>query len=249
MTRGYQTWTEQRDQVLAGLWEQGLSAAKIAEKFGGGVTRNAVIGRLNRLGLQRGGNQWSEAETEQFKALHAEGKTDVQIGEAMGKDPRTIAAKRLRLSLPVNRVVRSKKAKPQKPRTQRRRKTLEGNRPNVIKGVQGAQKGSVRVEQPETVLQRLKDAETANPDARRVPIDQLEAGQCRWAVNDAKPGEQHLFCGAKARAGSSYCKAHHAVSYSGYEVTLNARADKGGVESFLDQVSARGERRQKVLAW
>jgi GcrA cell cycle regulator len=249
MTRGHQTWTEARDKALAELWEQGLSAAKIADKFGGGVTRNAVIGRLNRLGLQRGGNQWSDAETEQFKALWAEGKTDAQIGEAMGKDPRAIGMKRLRLKLPVNRAVRAKAVRPKKPRTQRKRKTLEGNRPNVIKGVQGAQKGATRVEQPDTVLRRLKDAETANPDARRVPIEQLQAGECRWAVNDAKPGEDHLFCGAKARAGSSYCKAHQAVSVSGYEVELNAKADRGGLDSFLDQVSARGERRQKVLAW
>jgi GcrA cell cycle regulator len=249
MTRGHQTWTEARDKALAELWEQGLSAAKIADKFGGGVTRNAVIGRLNRLGLQRGGNQWSDEETEQFKALWADGKTDAQIAEAMGKDSRAISAKRLRLKLPVNRVVRPKAVKPKKPRTQRKRKTLEGNRPNVIKGVQGAQRGSTRVEQPDAVLRRLKEAETANPDARRVPIKELQAGQCRWPVNDAKPGEEHLFCGAKARAGSSYCKDHYSVSVSGHEVELNAKADKGGLDSFLDEVSARGERRQKVLAW
>ena len=37
--------------VLTRLWLAGETARMIAEKLGGGVTRNAVIGKAHRLGL------------------------------------------------------------------------------------------------------------------------------------------------------------------------------------------------------
>lgn len=43
-------WTDERVELLKKLWAEGLSAAQIANKMGG-VTRNAVIGKVHRLGL------------------------------------------------------------------------------------------------------------------------------------------------------------------------------------------------------
>lgn len=43
-------WTEERVTLLKKLWAEGLSASQIANKLGG-VTRNAVIGKVHRLGL------------------------------------------------------------------------------------------------------------------------------------------------------------------------------------------------------
>jgi GcrA cell cycle regulator len=43
-------WTDERVEVLKKLWVEGLSAAQIANRLGG-VTRNAVIGKVHRLGL------------------------------------------------------------------------------------------------------------------------------------------------------------------------------------------------------
>ncbi len=43
-------WTEERVEVLTRLWKEGLSAAEIARELGG-VTRNAVIGKIHRLRL------------------------------------------------------------------------------------------------------------------------------------------------------------------------------------------------------
>jgi len=44
------TWTDERVETLARLWKDGLSASQIARSLGG-VTRNAVIGKVHRLGL------------------------------------------------------------------------------------------------------------------------------------------------------------------------------------------------------
>lgn len=43
-------WTDERVELLKKLWVEGLSAAQIANRLGG-VTRNAVIGKVHRLGL------------------------------------------------------------------------------------------------------------------------------------------------------------------------------------------------------
>ena len=43
-------WTEDRVEILTKLWAEGLSASQIAKQLGG-VTRNAVIGKVHRLGL------------------------------------------------------------------------------------------------------------------------------------------------------------------------------------------------------
>ena len=43
-------WTEDRVATLSKLWAEGLSASQIAKQLGG-VTRNAVIGKVHRLGL------------------------------------------------------------------------------------------------------------------------------------------------------------------------------------------------------
>ena len=44
------SWTDERVELLKKLWAEGLSASQIASELGG-ITRNAVIGKVHRLGL------------------------------------------------------------------------------------------------------------------------------------------------------------------------------------------------------
>jgi GcrA cell cycle regulator len=44
------SWTDERVETLKKLWADGLSASQIAAELGG-VTRNAVIGKVHRLGF------------------------------------------------------------------------------------------------------------------------------------------------------------------------------------------------------
>jgi GcrA cell cycle regulator len=44
-------WTDEAIEQLRRLWLDGKSASQIAAMLGGGVTRNAVIGKFHRLGL------------------------------------------------------------------------------------------------------------------------------------------------------------------------------------------------------
>jgi GcrA cell cycle regulator len=55
------TWTEERVELLKRLWSEGLSASRIAAEMGG-VTRNAVIGKVHRLGLSGRGKTNTPAQ-------------------------------------------------------------------------------------------------------------------------------------------------------------------------------------------
>jgi GcrA cell cycle regulator len=45
------TWSEDRIEQLKKLWQAGLSASQIAAELGNDISRNAVIGKVHRLGL------------------------------------------------------------------------------------------------------------------------------------------------------------------------------------------------------
>jgi GcrA cell cycle regulator len=45
------SWTDERVELLRKLWLEGLSASQIARELANGITRNAVIGKVHRLGM------------------------------------------------------------------------------------------------------------------------------------------------------------------------------------------------------
>jgi GcrA cell cycle regulator len=53
-------WTDERVELLKKLWSEGLSASQIATQLGG-VSRNAVIGKVHRLKLSGRGRASSAA--------------------------------------------------------------------------------------------------------------------------------------------------------------------------------------------
>ena len=58
------SWTDERVELLKKMWSEGQSASQIAKELGG-VTRNAVIGKVHRLGLSNrasGGGAAAEAK-------------------------------------------------------------------------------------------------------------------------------------------------------------------------------------------
>lgn len=62
-------WTDERVELLKKLWAEGLSASQIAAQLGG-VSRNAVIGKVHRLKLS-GRGRTTAAPARQKKASSA----------------------------------------------------------------------------------------------------------------------------------------------------------------------------------
>ncbi len=203
-TAASSAWPPADVETLKSMWIDGHSASQIADALGN-VSRNAVIGKVHRLGLMR-----SERTARKAPA----------------------SPKRIKEAKPASAPKRKKRgAGPMG--------SLEGHRPNVIKGVQGAQPSQKVVPIESSIKARLRAAEIANAAARRVPIMELERGQCRWPVNDAARGKEHLFCGAPAIPGKSYCAAHAAIAYRpGGEARASKADDRTQAERVLDRAEA-----------
>src|SRR5271163_3525921 len=73
------TWTDDRVEQLKKLWEGGLSASQIAAELGN-VTRNAVIGKVHRLGLSGRAKSPSSAAPRPRKARPAQHMMRVSRG-------------------------------------------------------------------------------------------------------------------------------------------------------------------------
>ncbi len=70
------SWTDERVELLKKMWGEGQSASQIAKELGG-VTRNAVIGKVHRLGLSNrttGGATKTEAKAKPAPKAEAKPK-------------------------------------------------------------------------------------------------------------------------------------------------------------------------------
>lgn len=70
-------WTEERIETLKRLYHEDLSASQMAQMLGGGATRNAVIGKLHRLGLARGTHRPSARSSANARAARKVAKKPV----------------------------------------------------------------------------------------------------------------------------------------------------------------------------
>ncbi len=78
-------WTDERVELLKKMWNDGQSASQIAKELGG-VTRNAVIGKVHRLGLSnRAGSVPAPVTSEEPRMEAAEAsapKEDTMVADA-----------------------------------------------------------------------------------------------------------------------------------------------------------------------
>lgn len=81
-------WTDERVEQLKKLWTDGLSASQIAKALGG-VTRNAVIGKVHRLGLA--GRAAPSRPVKRIPVAAPAPKPRIVTPASPGLPPRTIA--------------------------------------------------------------------------------------------------------------------------------------------------------------
>ncbi|MCJ8323687.1 MAG: GcrA cell cycle regulator [Rhizobiales bacterium] len=74
-------WTDDRVELLKKLWNDGLSASQIANQMGG-VTRNAVIGKVHRLGLS------GRVTSTRGRAAKGAGKTATSKQRSQRREPK-----------------------------------------------------------------------------------------------------------------------------------------------------------------
>ena len=178
------SWTDERVETLKKMWGEGQSASQIAKELGG-VTRNAVIGKVHRLGLSNrttGATPKPEAKAAKPAAPKAEVKPR--------PSPKTEAA----------RPVPQPSAEPE-PSTPARRQIIPAGQPLPPQP-------SANEISPEA-LAKVNEVEKKS---KKISLMELTERTCKWPVGDPAT-EDFWFCGLPVQAGKPYCEAHVGVAF------------------------------------
>jgi GcrA cell cycle regulator len=193
------SWTDERVETLRLMWIDGKSASQIAKELGG-VTRNAVIGKVHRLGLS---NRSGNGDTPEEEAAPP--------AEAAPAPEPVIATVEIEANdgTPEPQV-----AAPAAPRPLR-------DQPPVARPRVPGQPLPPQPSGSEISAEALANLAEVAKKARRLSLMQLTERTCKWPVGDPAT-EDFWFCGLPSVAGKPYCEAHVAVAFQ----PMSARRDR-----------------------
>jgi len=216
------SWTDERIERLKSLWTKGMTASHIADELGG-VSRNAVIGKAHRLGLQSRPSPVKRNEPE--PKPKAKAKEKMQPAPAAAKSPaaeapqRPAAARPERKPEPAPAPVMDEdedddlieadapdapeaKAKPPEPLV---RSIGPGG---FVRQGPSDQQAPI----PPAPPRRLVPAKPSPEVAEKTGLLDLNEKICKWPIGH--PGEPDFhFCGNPANPGFPYCVQHCGVAY------------------------------------
>lgn len=190
------SWTDERVELLKKMWGEGQSASQIAKELGG-VTRNAVIGKVHRLGLSnRAGSGGAKAD--------AKPKAEAKPKAA----PKPKAE-------PKAKPVPEMKTEPAVPP---RPANAPSNRKAIIPAGQPLPPQPSANEISPEALAKVNEIEKK---AKKLTLMELTERTCKWPVGD--PATEHFwFCGLPTQAGKPYCEAHVGVAFQ----PMSSRRDR-----------------------
>jgi GcrA cell cycle regulator len=190
------SWTEERIERLKKMWADGATASQIADELGG-VSRNAVIGKAHRLGLeQRPSPVKPGEEKEARKAAPAPAAAAPKVA------PKADASKPAPATAPA-----AMHAAPQRPLPSEMQYRSIGPGGFVRQGP-GDQQAPI----PPAPPRRLVPAKPSPEVADKTSLLDLNDRICKWPIGH--PGEPDFyFCGEPANPGFPYCVAHCGVAY------------------------------------
>ncbi len=206
------TWTNERVEQLRHLWNEGLTASQIARELGGGVSRNAVIGKAHRLGL---GNRAStnkslesngcEAPAEPEPAAAApEADEEPAVDVAAAKEEETTATETEAQVAPETFVA-----------------DTESNVDIIAKEEEQEEQSAAAI------------AAEVEKNARKLSLLELNERTCKWPIGDPST-DDFYFCGLKCAPDKPYCEAHAALAYQ----PMSSRRDRERHRSRTRAISA-----------
>lgn len=226
------SWTDERVERLTQMWGEGLSASQIAKELGG-VTRNAVIGKVHRLGLS------NRAGAPGAAAAPADPVADAEpVAEApAAPEPAPVAPE------PAAAIPEAASAEPAEPMPEHTEPEPEVARePEPVEAevdvvaaeapaapIPFTRRPIVPAGQPlppqpsanEVSAEALATVREVEKKARRLSLLELTERTCKWPVGDPAT-EDFWFCGLPTQAGKPYCEAHVSVAFQ----PMSSRRDR-----------------------
>ncbi|UXN05789.1 MULTISPECIES: GcrA family cell cycle regulator [unclassified Bartonella] len=206
-------WTDERVELLTKLWAEGLSASQIAAQLGG-VSRNAVIGKVHRLKLS-GRGKTTKAQprapkaTTQTSAPAVEETVKQTASSSAPRVARPVAEKSTPRVEPIASDARPRKmeaastmrAAPQAEREPRPQTTFSTSSVKVDFAANAAADFDASLTDSKVV-----------PMKRNLTLLQLTESTCKWPIGDPLNEDFH-FCGADSGESSPYCSFHSKIAF------------------------------------
>ncbi|EEX13474.1 MULTISPECIES: GcrA family cell cycle regulator [Salipiger] len=195
------SWTDERVELLKKMWAEGQSASQIAKELGG-VTRNAVIGKVHRLGLSN----------------------------RTGSGPAPAAAAPAKEAKPVKEAKAKPAPKPAEPEPEAKpRETAAASVAETRPVPTPARKQIIPAGQPlppqpsanEISPEALAKVSEVEKKAKKLTLMELTERTCKWPVGDPAT-EDFWFCGLPVQQGKPYCEAHVGVAFQ----PMSSRRDR-----------------------
>lgn len=194
------SWTDERIDTLRTMWEAGQTASQIAEALGG-VSRNAVIGKAHRLGLQ--------ARPSPVKANDPAPAAAEPVMAAPPPPPPPAPE-------PAPEPVRAAPEIDDEPEVEAEAAPVREPQPILRSvGPGGFVRQSPGEQQPPpspAPPRRLVPAKPSPEMAGKTSLLDLNDRICKWPIGH--PGEPDFhFCGEKVNPGFPYCVGHCGHAY------------------------------------
>ncbi|PZU06693.1 MAG: GcrA cell cycle regulator [Sphingobium sp.] len=206
------SWTDERIDQLKTMWERGLTASQIADELGG-VSRNAVIGKAHRLGLQSRPSPVKANEAPK-KAAPAPRKP----APVAANEPEVVRVAAPAPATPVVAPVRAPAPQPTPaaPAASASDDTPPPPPPRVISvgpgGFLRQGPGDQQAPIPPAPPRRLVPAKPSAEIAGKTSLLDLTERICKWPMGH--PGEPDFhFCGEPVNPGFPYCVEHCGRAY------------------------------------
>lgn len=178
------SWTDDRVEILTKMWGEGKSASQIAKELGG-VTRNAVIGKVHRLGLS---NRTTTKPAAKTAAKTAKPKPRAKAKEP-SKPSATAATSHSPTEIPAVRDIPRK-------------------RPIITAGKPLPPQPSAS----EISAEALANVAEIEKKAKKLTLMQLTERTCKWPIGDPAT-DDFWFCGHPVEPGKPYCETHVSVAF------------------------------------
>lgn len=202
------SWTDERIDQLKAMWEKGMTASQIAEELGG-VSRNAVIGKAHRLGLQ--------SRPSPVKSNDAPKKAPPpRKPEAEPERPAAPVMEAAPPSRPAPPPPPPPAAPPSAPAASAAAPAAPAPAPRIVSvgpgGFLRQGPGDQQAPIPPAPPRRLVPAKPSPEIADKTSLLDLTERICKWPMGH--PGEPDFhFCGEAVNPGFPYCVEHCGRAY------------------------------------
>ena len=194
------SWTEERIERLKKMWHDGATASQIADELGG-VSRNAVIGKAHRLGLEQRPSPVKPGEEKEVRKPAPPAAASAAAKAAAPAKAEASEAAPAAAPAPTGHPQRRQL-------TQQELQYRSIGPGGFIRQGPGEQQAPI----PPAPPRRLVPAKPSPEVADKTSLLDLNDRICKWPIGH--PGEPDFhFCGAPANPGFPYCVEHCGVAY------------------------------------